>query len=301
MSHAPNIRLASLVVAATGLLWGRYWVPVRAMEGLGLTGAAGTLAITCAGALVLVPAAIRRRAEILNARAAALASIAIGGAAFALYSIGFVYGRVAIIVLLYFLTPVWSTLIARYVLGWETPRLRLVAIGLGLAGLATMLAAGGTWPVPRGPGEWLALLAGLLWSVGTTGMRLTGALTPAAAAFVFALEAAATSAVLLVFLPAATGAAPLRGPAVASLALVTGALWWAASVAVLVWATVRLDPARVGILLMTEVLVGAISAAIFAGEHLAPAEVAGGALVILAAILEVWPQKRRTKAPAGAD
>lgn len=57
------------------------------------------------------------------------------------------------------------------------------------------------------------------------------------------------------------------------------------------WATLRLDPARVGILLMTEVIFGAITAAIFAGESLSTSEMIGGALVILCGLLEVWPTK----------
>ena len=66
-------------------------------------------------------------------------SIALGGAAFALYSIGFLYGKVAIVVLLWFFSPVWSVLIAKFVLRWRVPTLRLIAIGVGLAGLFIML------------------------------------------------------------------------------------------------------------------------------------------------------------------
>jgi len=57
----------------------------------------------------------------------------------------------------------------------------------------------------------------------------------------------------------------------------------------LMWAAPRLDPARVGILLMSEVLIGTISAAIIAGEHLEVFEIIGGGLVLCAGVLEVWP------------
>ncbi len=73
---------------------------------MGLAGAWGTLAITAAATLLLLPIAIRQGRNIAGRDRLALASVALGGAAFALYSIGFVYGRVAIIILLYFLTPV---------------------------------------------------------------------------------------------------------------------------------------------------------------------------------------------------
>ena len=55
----------------------------------------------------------------------------------------------------------------------------------------------------------------------------------------------------------------------------------------LVWATAYLEPARVGILLMSEVLVGVVSAALFAGETMAGLQWLGGALLISAAVLDV--------------
>ena len=62
--------------------------------------------------------------------------------------------------------------------------------------------------------------------------------------------------------------------------------------AALMWAATRLEPARIGILLMSEVLVGAASAALIAGEWLSWPELAGAALVLAAGILEVLPERR---------
>lgn len=291
MSEARITALATTIVLATGLFWGIYWLPVRALSDLGLNGAWGTAAITLASALLLAPLALGR-GRLRRADPIAIASIALGGAAFALYSIGFVYGRIAIIILLWFLSPVWSTLIGRWVMGWPTPRLRLLAIVVGLAGLVVMLGADGEVPLPRGLGEWMTLIGGLLWSVSTTGIRVRTELAPLPAAFVFSAGAAATSLVLapvLEPLPAVEAGALLR---IVGLALISGGLWWGLSLCGLMWATARLDPARVAILLMTEVLVGAVSAATLAGETLRPLEIVGGAMVLLAGLLEVWPVRR---------
>ncbi len=293
MIQDRSIPLATLIVLGTGALWGFYWLPVRSLAAMGLPGAWGTVAVTAAAVVLLLPFALARRDRLAASNRVALGSIALGGAAFALYSIGFVYGRVAIIILLYFLTPVWSTLIGRYVMGWATPRLRRVAIVVGLAGLAVMLGAEGELPWPRGPGEWMALASGILWSVATTGIRARSSLEPVAAAFVFAAGALVAAVLLAPVLepwPATSGGARI-GP-VLGLSVLTGGVWWGLSMAGLMWATVRLDPARVGILLMTEVLVGAASAALFAGELLNPVEIAGGALVLCAGVLEVWPTGR---------
>ncbi len=293
MQTDKTILAATAIVFVTGTLWGLYWIPVRQLEALGLPGAWGTAAITAAAALILLPVALRNRRAIAAADPVALVSLALGGAAFALYSIGLVYGRVAIIILLYFLTPVWSALIGRYVMGWQTPRLRIAAIGVGLLGLAVMLGAHGQAPVPRGAGEWMALIAGLLWSVATTGIRTRSQVAPAGSALVFATGATIAALLLALHLPPADGAGMQARPAAAlGLAAATGGFWWGLTIAALMWATVRLEPARVGILLMSEVLVGAISAAVLAGETLHRWEIAGGALVLCAGLLEVWPVRR---------
>ncbi|MBY6005435.1 DMT family transporter [Salipiger bermudensis] len=285
--------LATLLVASFGLLWGFYWMPVRAMVDLGLPGAWGTVLATVTAAVVLAPFVALRWRALVSADKIGLLSVAAGGAAFTLYSIGLVYGRVAIIILLYFLTPVWSVLIARYVMGWHTPALRIVAIFIGIAGLLVMLSAGGTLPMPRGVGEWMSLIAGILWAVGTTGIRVKSDLGVIPATFVFAIGATLAGLALAPFFePLPSLSLGESGAGLLGLALATGVLWWGVSLAALMWATMRLDPARVGILMQTEVIVGAVSAALLAGEHLATLEIIGGGMVVAAGLLEVWPVGR---------
>lgn len=296
MHNDHTTRLASWIVAGTGALWGLYWLPVRRLAEVALGGAWGALAIVAAAAVLLAPVAWRRRQELAGVDPSGLASLALGGAAFVLYSVGFVYGRVAIIILLFYLTPVWSTLIGRFVMGWRTPRLRAVAIAIGIAGLMVMLAGDGTLPVPRGPGEWLALLSGVLWSVSTTGIRTKSMPGPAVAAFVFVAGAFAGALLLAPLLePLPAGIPRANVPAAIGWTVVAGGLWWGVSMAGLMWSTVRLEPARVGLLLMPEVLVGAVSAAVLAGERLASLEVVGGALVLGASLLELWPMQGRRR------
>ena len=281
--------LASLTVLVTGVFWGVYWAPVRAIADLGLDGAWGTGAITLAAMLFLLPFVAGKTHVFRDTGFVGVVSIALGGAAFALYSIGFLYGKVAVVILLWFFSPVWSVLIAKFILRWHVPRLRLVAIAVGLVGLFIMLGGEGGLPVPRSLGEWMAFLGGLIWAGATAGMRLKSRVPPLPAAFMFALGATLTSFAFAPFLEPLPTIASADAVRIGATVLATGGVWWGLSIAALMWATLRLDPVRVGILLMTEVIFGALTAAIFAGETLSVSEMIGGGLVILCGMLEVWP------------
>lgn len=140
----------------------------------------------------------------------------------------------------------------------------------------------------------MAFTGGLVWALATAGMRLKSQVPPVPAAFLFALGAAVTSFTFAPFLEPVPAIAPADLGTLAVTVLLTGGLWWGGSIAALMWATIRLDPARVGILLMTEVIFGAVTAALFAGESLTTSEMIGGALVVLCGLLEVWPTKAET-------
>ena len=70
----------------------------------------------------------------------------------------------ALVVLFQFFSLVWSVLIAKFVLRWHVPTLRLIAIAVGLAGLFIMLGSEGGLPVPRSLGEWIAFIGELVWA-----------------------------------------------------------------------------------------------------------------------------------------
>lgn len=78
--------------------------------------------------------------------------------------------------------------------------------------------------------------------------------------------------------------------------LVLGAGWWAASLTGFIWATQRLEPPRVGILLMSEVVAGTVSAALFAHEPFGAVMAVGAMFVVGAGILETMPDRKGARA-----
>jgi drug/metabolite transporter (DMT)-like permease len=294
MESTRTIFLASLIVVCFGMLWGFYWLPLRQIDGLGLTGPWGTVAIMVVAVVLLLPWGWRGRHALRGSHPMAIASLVLGGCSLLLYSLGLLYGRVGIIVILFYLTPIWSTLIGRYLFGWPITGARVAALLAGVVGLLLMLGAEGGMPIPRGLGEWLGLASGFFWAIASIGIKVKATAGPAESTFLFAVGALFGGLILAPILAPLPDLSALPAPgAVVGWVIFTGALWWALSIVGLLWATTKLEPARVGILMISEVLVSVASAALIAGEVLSPAELMGGTLVLVAGVLEFLPARRR--------
>ncbi|EBA11072.1 DMT family transporter [Roseobacter sp. CCS2] len=294
MDNARSIFWASLIVVWFGVLWGIYWLPLRQIAALGLTGPWGTIAIILVAVVVLLPWGWRGRHALFASHPMAIASLILGGCSLMFYSLGLLYGRVAIIVILFYLTPIWSTIIGRYLCGWPITRARVAALLAGLIGLILMLGADGEVPFPRGLGEWLGLASGFAWAVASIGIKVKATAGPAESTFLFAVGALLGGLILAPALAPLPDVAGLARPGTMVLwVIITGVVWWAVSIVGLLWATTKLEPARLGILLMSEVLVSVLSAAVIAGELFSVTELIGGSLVLVAGVLEFLPDRDR--------
>ena len=67
----------------------------------------------------------------------------------------------------------------------------------------------------------------------------------------------------------------------------TTLVWAVPTMVLMMWGAQRLDPGRVGILLMGEVLVGAASAAVLTDEPFGARQFIGGGLIVAAALIDV--------------
>lgn len=301
LDHKHDL-LPSLAVVATGLLWGTYWIPIRALDAAGLAGPWATFGAFAATTLVLAPVALARWRRLL-AGGWPLAAIGVcGGSAFVLYSNALLLSEIVTVILLFYLTPLWSTLLARVVLRQPITGVRIATIALGLGGMFVILGAGGGLPLPRGIGDWLALASGLAWAVASVGIRKrveVGAFENTFALLAFGLVMAA--AVPLAVMPGQVFAPlELRIAGVAPWLALTALVWTAPTIVLLMWGNARLDPGRVGILLMGEVLVGAASAAILTDEPFGWRQIVGGVLILAAAAIDIAARGPRPEAAAGA-
>ena len=278
----------TLAILASTVLWGTWWIPLRTLDALGL----GSIWTTGGGLLipllVMLPVVVMRRSRIAAAGWPLILGAFFFACALALYAEGVLRGQVARVILLFYLTPVWSTLLARFMLGQMiTPR-RILTLVFGLAGMLVILEADNASPLPRNAGEWLGLVSGFAWGLAMVYTQRTPThpvVDKVALQFIFAL---------LVF----TGLTLIPGGrewSAAGLDLTVTSLGWLLGFAFVwnlpvVWLTFygggRIEPGRVAILLMMEVAIGIITASLFTDEPFGPREFIGAVLIISAGITE---------------
>lgn len=283
--------LPSLAIVVTGLLWGSYWIPLRELDAVGLAGPWATLAPVAAGAALLAPVAVARWRRLVAGGWPLIGMGLLCGASFSLYSNALLMTEIITVILLFYLTPVWATLLARVFLGQPITAIRILTILLGIGGMAIVLGVDDRIPLPRGLGDWLGLISGIAWALASVIIRKRGHIAAIDNTIAFlAGSTLAAVALPLVAMPAAVAAFdPLALPlAKTALWLALTTLVWAVPTMVLMmWGAQRLDPGRVGILLMSEVLVGAASAAVLTDEPFGARQLIGGGLIVAAALIDV--------------
>lgn len=280
-------RLAAIAVATCGSLWGLYWIPVHWFETRGIGGSWISLIFSLVAMVAPLPWMLRRGAW-RGLGGYAVTGLLLGGG-FALYSVSLVLTDVVKAILLFYLTPIWSTIGERLVHGQPLTGPRLVAIVMGLSGVSFILGFSDGFPLPRNTGDWMALASGMVWAMGT--MRSYARPAPGVAVPVFTFGLGGLIFSLLFIMAQRSGAHAMldTGAMVALLPkMVPAALViFVLPTALVLWAAQRIDSGRVGILLMTEALVGSASAAFLSGEPYGTMEAAGTVLIVGAGLVEV--------------
>ncbi len=280
--------LAKLACAYSGVVWGLFWIPLRALDGSGVTGAWATVLFYLVPAVLFLPIALWRWRALLAGGWGLQLTGLVTGTAVVLYADGLVYTEVIRAMLLYYMTPVWSTLLARLILKEPITAVRWLAIALGFSGMLVIFGIDVGAPLPRNVGDWMALAGGFCWAIAAVRMR--GDTKSSAIEFTslhFLLGAPV--AVLIALLPLA-GAHELPDAATAAAVLP----WLVPTLVIVVvtgsfaamWGASRLNPGIVGILFMTEISVGTATAAIWAGEPFGAREIVGVALITAAGLAE---------------
>lgn len=287
--------LATAAVAVSAVLWGLWWIPLRWLDERGLHGDWASFAIFGLASLALLPFVFIRRGRRSDPL---LSLLAIGvplGLALVMWNHAVINGNVIRVVLLFYLSPIWATLMARFMLAAPIHPTRWLAIILGLAGAAVILEldllASDTLSGGYSSADVMALFSGVCFALAATTTRIYSGVRELDKTFVSVLAA---TVIALVFIIVTKTAPPsqelglLMGGALA-IALI----FLLPTTLLLLWGAGLLDPGRVAILLLLEVVTAAVSSAWLASEPLGMRELLGCALVLAAGLMESLPWFRR--------
>ena len=290
----PRLVAPETAIAISGALWGLYWIPVRHLQAGGVGVVWFTLGLFVAALALLVPLLVRYPPARAAFTPRMLVTGLLTGGAFVLYTVSIVLTEVVAAILLFYMSPVWATVLGRVLLAERFTASRLVALAMGLGGLWVVLGSESGVPLPRNPGDWCALAAGVMWALGTLRVHQDAATSSAAHAASLFVGGALVIGVIALLPDMAGPVPPVTAPSAAIvLGMTVVSLLSAWSI---LWGARLLSPGRAGLLLMMEVITGLASAAALAGEPFGMAQVVGAMLIVAAVLVEVLPPAGRSHA-----
>ena len=285
---------AKLACLYAGAVWGLFWIPLRALEEAGINGLWSTVVYFLIPTICLIPVVILRWQHVKEGGVSLQITTMLSGGALLLYSTSIVYTDVVRAILLFYLTPIWATILARIFLGDLITPSRVIAMVLAILGMLTIFGLGARFPIPQNIGDWLGIGSGFLWAVAMVRIRKSeshSAIELTAGFFQWSLIFSSGAAFLLA--PSQMPDIEQILPALPLLLIFTALLVLPGTYASLLGPK-YLSPGIVGLLFMTEIIVGAISVALLAGEPFGIRELIGVLLIAGASMLEPLLALRRT-------
>ena len=273
-------RTASIMVFVASSLWGLLWVPMRLTESMGVAPLWVQFWFTTMPALFLACLCLRSTiSERQNWSIYLLSGMCIG-VGYTLYAVGLLVGSVSKTTVLFYLTPIWSTLLGMVFLGEQPGLRRWGAIALATLGCCLVMQIN-PLQMRFEPVDLLGLLSGVFWGMGTVVLRRYPDADYKNATFAQYLCGTLITGAAILILGVEAPQAIASGKA-AAMGAVFGILVFMSSFLMIIRIMQYMSPGRVGILMLSEALVAVISAMVFLGEVLSPAQWMG-VTVILAA------------------
>ncbi len=282
-SRTSLLAVGALVINA--LVWGVSWWPFRDMQSNGLHPLWSTTLIyvlATVGVLAWKPGSWR---VVVKHRGLLVLMVAAG-----LTNVGFNWavtvGDVVRVVLLFYLMPAWSVLIAWAMLGEKPTTGSLLRLLLALLGVIIVLKSPESpWPVPNSLADWLALGGGLCFAVTNVLLRKHGN-TPSESRMLAMFGGGALMAIAAALLGMGAGIVPAPAFALAGVPVAMGlCLAFMASNLALQYGAARLAASTTALVMLTELLFASLSSAWLGAAEFTTRTLIGGGLIVVAAML----------------
>jgi len=278
--------LLSLLFAAS--FWGIVWYPLRLLEEAGLSGP-WQMAISYSAAFILLAGLYWPGLKGMSSHPGKLLLMA---AAAGWTNLGFVLamleGTVARVLILFYLSPLWTVLLGHFFLHERLTRTAVATIFTGLLGGGLMLWEPGLNFTTIGWSDVAAVTAGIAFSVTNVLTRDLRELSTRQKTLVSWLGVVVLSMLVVLFdqqpPPQAAWQAWLGSLALGALGFMTATL-------AVIYGVSRMPLQRSSVILLIEILVGALSAWWLAGENLTLREWVGGVIIMLAGVIAIQQEQ----------
>ena len=262
-------------------MWGLSWYPVRYLEESGIDGLWVSLLIYTGTTSVAIPYFIKHIREFIdNKWPLIIIGLSVGWLNLS-FILAVLDGQIVRILLLFYLSPVWAALLSWLVLKENLHTKEWLMIGIAVTGAIIML-----WspelgmPLPQSKSDWLALSSGMVFAFSNMMIRKTVQAPIIVKTVSGWIGVVVVSSIIILFTSTPAGELNISN---VSIAIVYGILGMTLMTLAVVYGVSHMPLHRSSIILLFEIVVGAVSAVWLANETIFPQEWIGGSLVILAA------------------
>ena len=272
--------------------WGVIWYPYRLMAEAGVSGVASSF-YTYGIAIILGAILFAKNWRgVLNLPKSVIWLSLIAGWTNLSYVLAVIDGEVMRVMLLFYLSPLWTLILAHFWLKESITKAGFVSITIAMLGAYIMLAdpfSGNSsyLPLPQNKSEWLALSAGIGFSLTNVITRKSVHLSLAAKSMLVWVGVASMAFVLMPFLG---GAFPAPSFFTFNNWLMMGliALLLMAATLFVQYGVTQIAAARASVLFLFELIVAAIASYFLASEAMMMNEWIGGGFIIAAGLVAAF-------------
>jgi drug/metabolite transporter (DMT)-like permease len=286
-SHKNGLAIFGLLFGAT--CWGAIWYPYRLLAEAGISGVASSFYTYGIASLLAGLFSLQHWRGLFKQPQVVLWLGITAGITNMSYVLSVIHGEVMRTMLLFYLSPLWTLLLARFWLKETITKAGVISIIVSLMGAYIMLAGPFSpvvshIPLPRNVSEWFAVLAGIGFSLSNVITRNASDLSLRAKSFTIWIGVMG-SAMLVAPFVSGTLPAPSLLSANHWLVVVLIAVLLILSTLFVQFGVTRLTAIRASVLFLFEIVVAAIAAYYLANEQMRLNEWIGGSFIIAAGLI----------------
>jgi drug/metabolite transporter (DMT)-like permease len=275
--------LPVLSLLFTATLWGIVWYPLRLLESQGLAGLWSALISYGAALLVCLAVFVRQRRALRNNLPALIMLGLAAGWCNVAFIMAVLDGAVVRVLLLFYLSPFWAVCLGWLMLDERMDGKTLLVFLLAVGGAIIMLwdeTIGLPWP--RDVSDWLAVSAGFAFALSnvyvrrmqTVGIWLKSVVTWLGVVVIAGLWIASSRM-----------AVPALDAGTFLFAVLLGLAGFLVMTLSVQYGVARMPVHRSAVILLFELVVGAVSSLLLTDETVSPREWLGGGMIVAAAWL----------------